>query len=221
MIGVAIFIALVLACCLLVNRGRKIQAKERAADEARQETIRDFEARVRKSKLSEFQRVHGDLFDYSNAVLFRDDNSTHLVSGIVCPKHGAFGLTVKQHLDGRGCPTCSISMGERTISKLLRSNGIEFSKEAKLIPKSNYRFDFVLPDRKTIIEYHGAQHYRPVEYFGGEPSFRKTQERDGFKQRWAVENGYTFVTIPYLVSGVSHIALFLEQECGLQLTARD
>ena len=56
---------------------------------------------------------------------------------------------------------------------LLKNNKIEFIPQFK-IPGNNYKFryDFFLPDYNLLIEFHGKQHYEPVEIFGGEEEFK-------------------------------------------------
>jgi len=49
-----------------------------------------------------------------------------------------------------------------------------------LTPQS---LDIVFAGRDLAIEYQGAQHSRPVEFFGGQAAFEKQQERD-FTKRW-------------------------------------
>lgn len=39
-------------------------------------------------------------------------------------------------------------------------------------------YDIWFPHWKVAVEYHGKQHFEPVEFFGGEEAFRKTVERD-------------------------------------------
>lgn len=44
------------------------------------------------------------------------------------------------------------------------------------------RFDVYVPQLKLAIEYQGAQHYEPIEFFGGEEALRKRQELDRRKR---------------------------------------
>ena len=55
------------------------------------------------------------------------------------------------------------------------------------------RFDIFIPTQKIAIEYQGRQHYEPVQYFGGEEAFKKTQELDKQKARLCYENGVNLV----------------------------
>jgi len=43
--------------------------------------------------------------------------------------------------------------------------------------------DMWFPDWRVAVEYHGKQHFEPVEFFGGEEAFKDTQERDARKER--------------------------------------
>jgi len=45
------------------------------------------------------------------------------------------------------------------------------------------------------IEYQGAQHLRPVDFFGGEEAFRKTQKRDKKKKKLCDENGVKLIYV--------------------------
>lgn len=60
-------------------------------------------------------------------------------------------------------------------------------------------FDVWIPSLKIAIEYHGKQHDKPIDFFGGEKAFIKNQERDFKKKNLAekhkvllieVRNGY-------------------------------
>jgi len=49
-------------------------------------------------------------------------------------------------------------------------------------------FDIYLPELNIAIEYQGAQHQKPIEYFGGKVAFEKNQERDKRKQLLCEQN---------------------------------
>lgn len=57
------------------------------------------------------------------------------------------------------------------------------------------RFDAYFPDHKVAVEYQGAQHSQPVEYFGGEDAFARQQERDERKRRACAENGIRLIEV--------------------------
>ena len=49
--------------------------------------------------------------------------------------------------------------------------------------------DIYIPDCNTAIEYQGEQHYRPIDFFGGQESFEETTARDRKKKILCEENG--------------------------------
>ena len=50
------------------------------------------------------------------------------------------------------------------------------------------RFDIYVPAKKTAIEYQGAQHFEPIEFFGGEAGLVQCQIRDEKKRNLSQEN---------------------------------
>jgi hypothetical protein len=48
--------------------------------------------------------------------------------------------------------------------------------------------DIYMPELNICIEYQGAQHYEPVDFFGGQEAFEKTKERDERKRLKCIEN---------------------------------
>lgn len=93
--------------------------------------------------------------------------------------------------NGRGCPRCAIkvktSKGEKRIEDYLIQNKINFKREV-VLPECkstrNLRFDFEIylkHNKKVYIEYDGEQHFKPIDKFGGETTFKKTIERDKIK----------------------------------------
>lgn len=53
--------------------------------------------------------------------------------------------------------------------------------------------DVYVPSLKTAFEYQGIQHFKPIEYFGGEKSFIELQERDSRKAHLCQKNGIRVV----------------------------
>lgn len=137
--------------------------------------------------------IHGDKYDYSRVVYV---GNKHKVE-IVCPKHGSFFQQPNSHLSYKsGCLLCSDSKGERAVEAFLKKCNIKHVREYS-IPNYRYRYDFYLPDTNTFIEFHGVQHYRPVEYFGGKEAFIKIKKRDLRKKMLVEEIGGKLITIPF------------------------
>lgn len=85
---------------------------------------------------------------------------------------------------GKGCPKCNrkISKGEQKIIKWLNDNNITYETQKKIIIDGhNLTIDFYLPKIDLYIEYNGEQHYKPVNFFGGEEKFKKQQFLDSLK----------------------------------------
>ena len=135
-------------------------------------------------------KVHGNKYDYSKVDLERRDNEGRVC--IICPVHGEFWQKPSHHLSGCGCHMCNEWEMEYSIKKALMENGILFEQQKKfpwLKRKTNLKIDFYLPDYNIGIECQGAQHFRSVDYFGGESTFRDIKERDLIKKHLCEEKG--------------------------------
>lgn len=104
---------------------------------------------------------------------------------------------------GRSCPICSksISTGELEVKTVLENINSAFKQEhyIKYNSQAMY-FDFVVYDGKTIkyaIEYDGEQHFKPIDFFGGEDGFEETVRRDKIKNEYCMEKKIPLLRIPY------------------------
>lgn len=145
---------------------------------------------VRESNL-----VHHYRYDYSEVNYINSITKVKIKCNICLL---TFEQTPSAHLAGQGCPHCIESKGERFISRVLKENHIEYIREYRL-PESNalYRYDFYLPEFNLLIEFHGKQHYKPIDFFGGEEAFKETQFRDTMKKALAKETGRNLICIHY------------------------
>ena len=57
--------------------------------------------------------------------------------------------------------------------------------------------DLYIPSLSTAIEFQGIQHYRPVEFFGGDEALEHRRELDEQKRRLCEENGVRLIEWPY------------------------
>lgn len=111
-----------------------------------------------------------------------------------------WGITPSNLLMGKGCPKCfrKASKGELEIEKLLRENGIQFTKEAPISTEGKtLYFDFYIPSLETYIEYNGIQHYKPIKFFGGEDQLRVQQYNDSLKRDFCEREGKSLLVIRY------------------------
>lgn len=59
------------------------------------------------------------------------------------------------------------------------------------------RIDIFIEECNLAIEYHGAQHYLPIDFFGGKDSLKLRQELDRRKKDKCFENNVRYVEISY------------------------
>src|SRR5690606_31870490 len=96
----------------------------------------------------------------------------------------------------------------------------DYVKDDKVIhhasPKwlGRQHLDIYLPKLNIAIEYQGAQHYEPIEFFGGQEAFERTVERDQRKKQLCekhkcfliyVEKGYDLEEIIKTIEGIKSI----------------
>lgn len=94
------------------------------------------------------------------------------------------------------CPICKSSHGEKKIMLWLEKNNINYCKEYKI--NKQYRIDFYLPDQNIFIEYNGIQHYKPIDFFGGQEQFNKQQNRDQYIRSYCKNNNIALIEFSYL-----------------------
>jgi hypothetical protein len=150
------------------------------------------------------KKIHNDQYDYSK-VIYQNTETKILIK---CLKHGEFLQTPDGHLNrGHGCQRCGgSSKGEIRIEEWLKNVQIKFKPEktfAACKRKNHLRYDFYLTELNALIEYHGEQHYRPVNFGGkkhqGEEinKFKETKRNDNIKTNFALSSN-----IPLLI--ISH-----------------
>lgn len=112
-------------------------------------------------------------------------------------------LSPSNALKGKGCPRCNTptsSKGEKIISDFLNKYNILYEPQKTFDgckDKVALRFDFYLSEYNILIEYNGIQHYKPIDYFGGEDSFECGVYHDKIKADYCAKNNITLITIPY------------------------
>lgn len=140
--------------------------------------------------------VHGEKYDYTKSVYTHTRNKII----ITCCEHGDFLQIPNSHLSNKsGCPGCNSSKGELAIQDILEKHQIQKEKEYK-IPEvaDNFEYDFYLPEYNLLIEFQGIQHYKPIEYFGGEDNLEYVQRNDKFKKHNAYIWKYNLKEFDYL-----------------------
>lgn len=153
-----------------------------------------------------------DEYDYSK-VQYVNQHTKVIVS---CSKHGDFEITPNNLLNGKGCPKCNQSKGEKLISKILNERQINYisqyvvnSRDCKV--RSFVKIDFYLPDYNIFIEFNGEQHYVPKEYFGGELIFNQQIQRDAWVRYFCSQNNIKLIEIPYVLNELQIRKILNEQ----------
>lgn len=114
-----------------------------------------------------------------------------------------------EHLKGQthsktiSCGCAQESLGENKIREILEQNQVYFQAQYRIYDFNPYApFDFALFDIDNniigLIEYDGEQHFRAIEYFGGEIKLLQQKNNDQKKNEWCKDNGIKLLRIPYL-----------------------
>jgi very-short-patch-repair endonuclease len=141
--------------------------------------------------------IHNNKYDYS---LVEYKGAFKKVK-IICPNHGVFEQVSSTHLFGSGCPKCKSSKGEIKIFKFLDKNKIKYDYQKifnDCVLKTYLPFDFYLPEHNICIEYDGEQHFKSVDYFGGDGGFEIRKTNDEIKNKYCKDNNIKLIRISYI-----------------------
>lgn len=150
----------------------------------------------KKEIILKLNNIHNGFYNYSKFEYFGYSNK----SIIICPIHGEFTQKVHTHFLGSGCKKCSSSNGEKMISSILNDININYLKEHKFNDckdKIELKFDFYIPQKNICIEYNGLQHYKEINFFGGEVYFNGIKRRDEIKLKYCKENNIQLIIFKY------------------------
>lgn len=137
--------------------------------------------------------VNNDKYDYSETNYI--NNTTKIK--VICKEHGLFETFPGHHLQGVGCPLCNSSKLEEKVNYLLLKKGINVIREKKFEWLGQKRLDFYLPDYSIAIECQGIQHYKPIDFFGGEKTFNENVNRDKIKLDNCIKHNVKLFYINY------------------------
>jgi hypothetical protein len=107
-----------------------------------------------------------------------------------------------------GCPLCRFgkkSKGESLIISFLNDFNMFFEYQKRFEGCRNINplfYDFYIDSKNICVEYHGEQHYRPVNFGGmsnkkANKNYNITKERDLIKESFCKENNIGLLIIPY------------------------
>lgn len=109
-----------------------------------------------------------------------------------------------RHTSSCGCKR--ISSGESVIESVLRDLGVVYQKEMRFADcrdKYSLPFDFAVYKENEVallIEYDGEQHFRSVEFFGGEEAFLVRERHDEIKNAYCKSKSIPLLRCNYLDS---------------------
>lgn len=143
--------------------------------------------------------IHDGIYDYSKTEYVNN----HEKVCIIChqknrygKEHGEFWQNPASHMKGVGCPKCKSSHLEKQVRSFLGHNGIRFEEQQTfdwLTDVGHMYLDFFIPDYGVAVECQGTQHFAPYEVWGGEPSLKEIQRRDGLKKRLCEGHGIEII----------------------------
>jgi len=153
------------------------------------------------------EKVHGKRKYYYDKNNFKNSYSKIKIK---CKKHGFFVQRASSHLNGVGCPHC-VNKNEGKVKDLL----YQYFKYWTIFPHKkiwdsykdyNHRryCDFLLEkdNIKIMIEYDGAQHFRPVRFYSigedrAKEKFKQLQLKDKLDYQFCKENNIILHRIKY------------------------
>jgi len=120
-----------------------------------------------------------------------------------------FGWSLKCG-DNVSCGCAKKSQAERYVEDILIQNG--YVKDSTYFMEKTFpdlisvdggylRFDFAVIKNNSyiFIECQGEQHYKSVEWFGGDEAFNRRQANDILKKNWVLSHNYRLIEIPYTI----------------------
>jgi len=111
---------------------------------------------------------------------------------------------ISNRQNGKGCPVCSESKGEKECKKVFDNKYIIYERQKEFdglvgLGGGLLSYDFYVPNKyNLLIEYQGLQHESFCKGFHKTiEDFEKQVEHDKRKKEYALSNGYNFLEIWY------------------------
>lgn len=161
----------------------------------------------RDQLLSPKKDLTGEQFGFLKVIKQMEYNSKNNGTNWLCLCENCGAETViSQHslVHGQMSCGCIKSKSEVTITRFLKDNNINFSKQYQfddLKSTKGYplRFDFAIMNDddsiKMLIEYQGQQHFEATPYWGGEEGYERRKEYDELKRTYCRNKGLNLVEI--------------------------
>lgn len=165
------------------------------------EKVGDFKRLTQKEFSNKFYKINKSIEVVGKYI----DSHTKIL--VRCKECGREWCVIPNNALTRGiiC-TCNgkenISKGELYIFNELKKHNINFIYQYSFenlfgVNGHLLSYDFYLPNYNLLIEFQGAQHEHPVEYFGGEEQFEIQKEHDRRKREYAKSHNIKLLEIWY------------------------
>lgn len=108
--------------------------------------------------------------------------------------------------NGHGCPMCKESKGEKLVAQFLDESQVRYKREYIFDGLPRKRFDFALFSKYArkpyaVIEYHGEQHYKLVNFSRNKEKninkLNRTKKNDKIKKDYCLKNDIAYLEISY------------------------
>jgi hypothetical protein len=114
-----------------------------------------------------------------------------------------------------GCPNCNIGKNEKIVKYYFYLNGIVFQKLKIDLNGRKIYPDFFLSKFDMIIEYNGAQHYKPVKYGNisqekADNKLLKQQIRDQNLRKYCKDNDINLLEIDGRIYQGKKLHIFMQ-----------
>ena len=120
---------------------------------------------------------------------------------IKCKNNHIYTINYNNFYNGYRCPICNNNcIGENKIINFLNKLNISYEKQYTFDNCQHVnvlKFDFYIKNLNLVIEFDGEQHFRPIEFFGGNEKFYNTIIRDAIKNQYCEDNNINILRIPY------------------------
>jgi len=118
--------------------------------------------------------------------------------------HNTYDASPHNFLQGKRCPFCNSSKGEKKIEDFLLKNNLLFESQYRFNNCRNILplpFDFAIFNEENnliyLIEFDGRQHFEAIACWGGEDNFNYIKKNDEIKNTFCADNDISLIRIPY------------------------
>lgn len=114
-------------------------------------------------------------------------------------EHSWFSTIRDRTQKDSGCPFCSIKLNisETKMLEIIKDIFKDLEVKYRYKPKwlNRMEIDVYVPKLKLGFEYQGNQHFKPIDFFGGEETFIAQVKRDKLKKEICETRGITLVYV--------------------------